>query len=151
MTWGRLKLLTKGLLSGDYDLPEDEEIRVTLLQMAMEEVCNVSSPLSLYFKSTNTEVLGNREIIRQFKMETECDSNTGLPITVDGYIVRPFLPSTDNDIINMDEGLVYAVARLMSSYIANMENKSYHMNEATKIMEMYKINIVSLYTDYNEN
>ena len=151
MTWGRLQFLVKGLLSGDYDLPEDEEVKTALLQMAMEEVCNISSPLSLYIKEDNTQVLNNREIIRQFRLEVGRDEDTGLPKTINGFIIRPLLPSTVDDIIDMDEGLIYAVARLMASYIANIENKIYHKKEAYSIMDLYKVNVVSLYDKWNQD
>ena len=148
MTWGTLQLLTKGLLSGDYDLPEDEEVRVALLQMAMEQVCNSSSPVTLSYPEGD-DILEHREIVRQFEMSTKEDPNTGMMIRIKGYIIRPLLPSTSNDVIDIDEGLTYAVARLMAGYVANIENKRYHTEEATRIIEMYKVNVVSLYDRWN--
>lgn len=150
MTWGRLQLLVKGLLSGDYFLPEDEEINVALLQMAMEEVCNISSPLKLYINVTDAEA-STREFIRQFELEVGVDPETNLPQRVRGYIMRPLLPSTSNDVLDIDEGLTYAVARLMVSYIANSENKTYHRDEAYSIMDFYKVNVVSQYDKWNRD
>ena len=150
MTWGRLKLLTKGLLSGDYYLPEDEEERVALLQMAMEEVCNHSSPVTLYYKDTNIPILKDREVIREFQLERDINDDTGMAEVVNGFIMRPLLPATSNDVLDMDEGLTYALARLMASYLSNLELKAYHREEAYRIIEMYQVNVVSLYDRWNK-
>lgn len=148
MTWSTLQKLTKGLLSGDYYLPEEEDVRLALLQMAMEHVCNMSSPVTLSYPEGD-EILSSREVVRQFELDTTTNPKTGMPIRIRGYIIRPLLPSTTNDVIDIDEGLTYAVARILAGYVANIENKRYHIEEANKIIEMYKVNIVTMYDRWN--
>jgi hypothetical protein len=119
MTWRRVKSLTNSLLSGDTPFPmDDEESAIALLEYALEQVA-IESYVSILISDTPV-------------------TNNTIRVNDDGkYVRRPNLPSDDNDIIDIDKGLVFAVCRLMASYLSR-ENKQIHYLIAKSSMEKYE-------------
>jgi hypothetical protein len=125
MKWGRLKKLTSSLLSGDHILPDGEEDKVVLLEYALEEITDLSEPLQL---------------------EVDPDSPVTNLVRI-GYNGKKFrranLPNTDDDEVDIDEGLTYAAARLIASYVS-MQKFDLHRAAALDLMQRYMNKVESM-------
>ena len=98
MTYKKLKVLTKGLLSGDFPLPEDDESIKALLGMAYSYIADKCQVLNLQTedKSAMIQRLGRGK-----------------------FLVRvPELPAEDSSELDIDDELGYAAASLLASYIS---------------------------------
>jgi len=115
MTWGRLQALVSALLSGDNTLTKDVEGRLALLEYAFEEVLMLADVTGLTVLDQN----GNQ-----------------IRATIGGYVNRPQLPETDEDDINIDKGVIFAVARLMASYVSR-DKFQIHKKEAEEIIRRF--------------
>ena len=124
MTYGRLKSAIKLLLIGDNDLPinddgtTDDDQMAAALEMAYIELASKASALKLL--TTN---LSTHSIIRQGPGGT--------------YLRMPKLPSSDDDLLDIDNELAPAVARIVASYISR-ERGELHLREAAKILTAYE-------------
>jgi hypothetical protein len=130
MTWLRLQSLTEALLAGDNVLPKSVESRLSLLEYALEEVSSVAETLVLYTDKTDT----SREKIRR----SVYDKNK--------YIAKANLPTTDEDEIDIDDGLCFAIARLMASFISR-DKFQLHEKKAEMIIQRYNAKIYSYRED----
>ena len=98
MTYKKLKVLTKGLLSGDFPLPEDDESIKALLGMAYSYIADKCQVLNLQTEDKSA-------MIQRLGRGT--------------FLVRvPELPETDEDELDIDDELGYAAASLLASYIS---------------------------------
>ena len=98
MTYKSLKVLTKGLLSGDFLLPEDEESIKALLGMAYSYITDKAQVLNL---------------------QTEDKSALIQRLGRGGFMVRvPELPEADEDELDIGHELGYAAASLVASYLS---------------------------------
>jgi len=124
MTWKRMKALVSALLSGDHILPDDEESRIALLQYALEETVDLSQALKL-----------------------EVSEDEPVDAILIGYnnmkFRKPNLPINDDSEIDIDDGLTYAVARFMTSYLS-MEKFNVHRGMAKELCKRYSDKVESL-------
>jgi hypothetical protein len=98
MTYNFFKTVTKGLLSSDFPLPEDDDSIKGLLGMAYSYITDKCNVLNLHTldKSEYVTRLGRGD-----------------------YLVRkPNLPETDEDELDIDDELGYVAASLVASYIS---------------------------------
>jgi hypothetical protein len=98
MTYNFFKTVTKGLLSSDFPLPEDNDSIKGLLGMAYSYITDKCNVLNLHTldKSEYVTRLGRGD-----------------------YVVRkPNLPETDEDELDIDDELGYVAASLVASYIS---------------------------------
>ncbi len=130
MTWNRVQALTEALLSGDHTLIKDTESRLALLSYAYEEIANISEVLTL--EEVGTGVNAIRE-----------GFNDGT------YVRRANLPSSNDDELDIDDGLAFAVARLMASYVSK-EKFSIHRDHAIDLINTYNRKVYSMRDKNNE-
>lgn len=113
MTYKKLKTLSKALLSSDFPLPEDDESIKALLSMAYDYLTDHCQVLNLQTedKSAMIQRLGRGD-----------------------FMVRtPELPESDDDELDIDEDLGYAVASLIASYITEKKVAIHQTRADTKI------------------
>jgi len=116
MTLTRLNETTNGLLTADNTLTEDPEAVLGLLEMAFSDV--IAHADALHLMTLNRT--GNIFRLAQGK-----------------YVVRmPELPTTDEDELDLDNELCFAVARLMASYMSEKKS-SVHCTEAKRLIRNY--------------
>lgn len=116
MTYEMLKNLTSGLLVGDNVLPKDAEVLKGLLQYALTTVATQADSLHLMTLSTTANVLR---------------------LAQGDYLIRmPELPEDNEDMIDIDEELMFAVARYIASYISK-DKGGIHVNAADRIIKDY--------------
>jgi len=128
MTYKKMKDLSSIMLSGDMSFPDNEAEATVLLQYALEEIGLTAYSEKLIVKDI-PELTTGREI---------------MDIMPDGKVkLRPMLPTSDDDIVDIDEGLCYPVARFMASVIS-MEKMEYHRNIAFKEVEKYNKRFISI-------
>jgi len=125
MTYGQIKALTQVLLSGDMSYPSDEVESAMILKYALEEVALTADTAVLSFPLEELGMYPERSIIRVTEQ--------------DRVVFRAKLPVDDESKIEMDNGLMFAVARFMASFVS-VENKQYHFNVAHKIVTRYNQN-----------
>lgn len=98
MTYGQLKSLIKGLLTGDNVLPPDEDVVQSLVGAAMLSVATRADSLHLMTLSTTSNVLR---------------------VAKGDYLIRmPQTPTLDDELLDIDEELVPIVARMVASYVS---------------------------------
>jgi len=98
MTYGTLKYVAQGLLTGDNKLPKDDEVVLALLGMAYDYLANKCQVLNLLTLDHSEEILR---------------------LDAGDYVVRvPDLPTTDSDELDIDSNLGYAAASLVASYVS---------------------------------
>ena len=98
MTYKELKILTRGLLSSDFPLPENNDSVKALLGMAYSYIADKAQVLNLQTedKSAMIQRLGRGK-----------------------FLVRmPELPELDEDELDIGHELGYAAASLVASYIS---------------------------------
>ena len=98
MTYKELKILTKGLLSSDFSLPENNDSVKALLGMAYSYIADKAQVLNLQTedKSAMIQRLGRGK-----------------------FLVRmPELPELDEDELDIGHELGYAAASLVASYVS---------------------------------
>lgn len=98
MTYATLKLTTRALLSNDFQLPKDDEIVKSLLNMAYKYIANKCQVLNL---------------------QTEDKSSIVTRLGRGDKLVRlPDLPGLDTDDLDIDDDLGYAACSLIASYLS---------------------------------
>ena len=128
MTYGRLKNLTTVILSGDSIVPDSDAETSALLQYALEEI----------------GTRGYSEKLTVPLQDGLPEGREAMSLSIENKIVlRPLLPTSDDDIIDIDEGLCYPLARFMASVIS-IEKMEYHRNIAFKEIEAYNTRYIAL-------
>jgi len=120
MTYKELKVLTKGLLSSDFPLPEDEDSVKALLGMAYTYIADKCQVLNLQTedKSAMIQRLGRGK-----------------------HMVRvPELPETDLSDLDIGHELGYAAASLIASYISE-KKVAMHQSRADDIIRSYNAKV----------
>ena len=116
MTYSMFKGLVSGLLTGDNVIPQDASVVLSLLQYALTTTAMKADSLHLMTLSTVVPVLR---------------------LSQGDYLIRqPELPELDTDPIDIDEELVFAVARYFASYISK-EKGGIHVKAAERIVLDY--------------
>jgi len=116
MTFETLKFITSGLLTGDTVLPKSDDVVIGLLQYALTTVAMKADSLHLMTLSTTANVLR---------------------LGQGDYLIRmPEVPEDDVDLIDIDEELTFAVARIMASYISATKG-GIHVDAANRIILDY--------------
>jgi len=116
MTYSMLKNITTGLLTGDNVLPSDSDVLSGLLQYALTTVAMQADSLHLMTLSTTADVLR---------------------LAQGDYLIRtPATPILDTDLVDIDEELMFAVARYLASYISK-EKGGIHVQAADRIIKDY--------------
>lgn len=116
MTYAMLKNLTSGLLVGDNVLPADEEVLLGLLKYALTTTAMKADSLHLMTLSTTANVLR---------------------LAQGDYLIRnPELPEDDEDEIDIDDELIFAVSRYIASYLSR-EKGGIHVQAANRIILDY--------------
>lgn len=120
MTYKELKVLTKGLLSSDFPLPEDEDSVKALLGMAYNYIADKCQVLNLQTedKSAMIQRLGRGK-----------------------HMVRvPELPEKDTSDLDIGHELGYAAASLIASYISE-KKVALHQGRADDIIRSYNAKV----------
>lgn len=116
MTYGVLKAITTGLLTGDNVLPTGEGVLEGLVEYALTTVAMQADSLHLMTLSTTADVLRLAQ--------------------GDYLIRRPISPALDTDLLDIDEELSFAVARYVASYVSR-EKGGIHVQAADRIVKDY--------------
>jgi hypothetical protein len=117
MTYKDLKYLTGALLIGDVVMTKDDDELLMLLRYAFERIANEADALKLF-----TVEDPNQRIVR--------NGPGGL------YVRMPKPPEYEEDELDLDEELCFAVARYMCSFVSS-EKAQLHTQEASKIINSY--------------
>ena len=120
MTYKELKVLTKGLLSSDFPLPEDDAAVKALLGMAYNYIVDKCQVLNLQTedKSALIQRLGRGK-----------------------HVVRiPELPEKDTSELDIGHELGYAAASLVASYISEKKTMV-HQSRADDIIRSYNAKV----------
>ena len=117
MTYGNLKSLVSALLIGDNTLTKKNDEVLVLLEYAFDKVANQADALKLF----TTNIQENR-ILRQGPGRM--------------FLKRPSLPTSDDDELDIDNELTYAVARYICSFVSR-EKTALHVVEADNIIRAY--------------
>lgn len=116
MTYGKLKSLTRALLIGDNTLPKGADELLGLLEYAYLMVSNKAEALHLLTMNQNDDI--NRRSVGDWLSRT------------------PELPNSDDDELDIDKELGFAVARYIASFISK-DKPAVHENEAKKVIDDY--------------
>ena len=116
MTYAMLKNLTSGLLLGDNLLPADDAVLLPLVTYALNTVAMQAESLHLMTLSTTADVLR--------LSQGDC------------LIRNPVPPAVDTDEVDIDDELIFAVARYLASYVSR-EKGGIHVNAADRIIKDY--------------
>lgn len=103
MTYGKLKILTSGLLVGDNKLPKENDQILALLEMSyiyLVDKCQVLN-LQTEDKSALIQRLGRGDFM----------------------VRKPELPNSDDDELDIDDSLSPVVASLIASYISEKKTQ----------------------------
>ena len=116
MTYGMLKSITTGLLTGDNVLPADATVLQGMVQYALNTVAMQAESFHLMTLTTTSPILR---------------------MASGDYLIRtPIAPDLDGDILDIDEELSFAVARYLASYFSR-EKGGIHVQAATRIILDY--------------
>lgn len=120
MTYKKLKILSKALLSSDFPLPEDDESIKALLEMAYNYLTDKCQILNLQTedKSATIKRLGRGKMM----------------------VRKPELPETDEEELDIDDDLGPAAASLIASYISEKKT-AIHQSRADAIIRDYNAKV----------
>lgn len=116
MTYGKLKHLTRALLTGDNVLPKEPEEVLMLLDYAYDRLINEVDVLKLYTSDAT------HEIVRQ---------GSG-----DLVLRKPNLPESEDDELDIDHELGFVVGRFIASFISR-DKRQEHEYEAKRLSRTY--------------
>ncbi len=123
MTYKRLQSLTSGLLTGDVELPIDEDVMSSLLEMAFSEIANMAESMHLMTLNRMNKVTR---------------------ISLGGYVIRtPELPVHIDDELDIDNELCFPTARLIASYISKDKSLIHHA-DAKRLIISYNAKIYEI-------
>jgi hypothetical protein len=117
MTYAELKTLTSALLSGDTNVPVDEKF-LQLVKYGFSKIADEADALKLI-----TAKDSNERIIR---------NGPG-----NSYVRMPRTPENQEDELDLDEELCYALAEYIASFISNTNKVSLHIQNAQEIIRKY--------------
>ena len=120
MTYKELKILTKGLLSSDFPLPENDDSVKALLGMAYSYIADKCQVLNLQTedKSAMIQRLGRGK-----------------------HLVRmPELPDSEDADLDIGHELGYAAASLVASYVSE-KKVAIHQSRADDIIRSYNAKV----------
>ena len=116
MTYKKFKVLLRGMLLGDSIVPEDDETLLALFEYGLVMVSEKAESLHLL-------TLNKAEIVQR--------------LATGSYMIRkPELPEKDDDEIDIDEDLCFALARYVASFISKLR-PDVHVVEAEKMISIY--------------
>jgi len=120
MTYVQLKTVVSALLTGDTQIPDDEQEFLALLNYAFMEIANLADAMRLFTDDVN------EQIVR---------------MGIGGKFVRmPRMPEKENSELDIDEPLAFAVARLIASKLSTRKYEI-HVAEARSIITKYNENV----------
>ncbi len=123
MTYGMLKNVATGLLLGDKVLTNNDEVLISLLAMAFNEIAMHANSLHLMTLNRAGETAR---------------------LAQGDYVIRtPQLPTVDTDELDIDNELGFVAARFIASYISQ-NNKEYHMHNAKIMIKDYNEKVAEL-------
>ena len=129
MTFKRLKTTTEGLLTGDNVVPVDNEVVLSLLDMAFNEVATHADALHLMTMNRDNEVVR---------------------LAAGDYIMRsPALPVDDDSELDIDHELCFVTARIIASYVSAAKGP-YHLGEAKRLIRDYNSKIYEILESVRE-
>ena len=123
MTYGTLKTITIGLLTGDTKLPAEADVVLGLLSYAITTVATKADSLHLMTLSTDVDVLRLAQ--------------------GDYLIRRPNLPVIDSDELDIDDELGFALARLMAGMLSKSKG-GIHVQAADRIILDYNAKVYEI-------
>jgi hypothetical protein len=119
MKWNKLQVLVEALLAGDTVFVNDHHKRLALLDYALNEVANKAHSQRLL-----TEDIDGNHIVRL--------------AFDDAYIREATLPENDEEVIDLDRGLCFAVARYIASFLSkHPSNVAKHERAAEELVMLY--------------
>jgi len=126
MTYGTLKALTRALLIGDNQLPENDEQNIALLSYAYDKIATHADALRLFTSNKDFDILRKG------------------PGNI--YVRKPKLPKNDEEKLDLDDELCYVVARYIA-YEISKNKKRVHEQEAMNLIKAYnsKVNAYLIY------
>ena len=131
MTYKDLKHLVNVLLTGDVTLTKKDEEVIVLLRYAFERVANEADALKLF-----TTEDPNERIVRNGPGNL--------------FIRMPKVPEYEEDEIDVDEELCFAVARFICSFIST-EKVDLHLREASRIINSYNQKVQTFFETLEAN
>ena len=129
MTYKQLKSLTSALLTGDYVLTQDADELIMLLNYAYLKIATEADALKLFTFSKDESIL------------REGQGNM--------FVRMPALPSSDSDILDIDDELCFPAARYIASFISKNEG-GLHDREAAKLIRDYNSKVDAYLTSLAE-
>ena len=115
MTYKKFKVLLRGLLLGDSIVPEDDETLLALFEYGIVMVSEKAESLHLL-------TLNKAEIVQR--------------LATGSYMIRkPALPEKDEDELDIDEDLCFALSRYVASFISKLR-PDVHVVEAEKMISI---------------
>jgi len=116
MRYDIFKKLTQGFLAGDYTIPDDNDVVLALLQGALIETAMRANSVHLMTMSESEETLR---------------------LGPGDYLIRmPKLPVDDVDELDIEEELIFVVARLFAASVS-AANQALHMQLAERMILDY--------------
>lgn len=123
MTYGVLKNIVTGLLVGDNVLPNDDAVVRGLVEYALITVATQADSMHL--------------------MTLDNTGNTLRIARGDYYIRVPNTPGVDDESVDIDRELVFAVARYIASYVSSNKG-GIHVQAANRIILDFNSNVAAL-------
>jgi len=131
MTYGNLKHLTRALLIGDHTLTKVDEEILVLLEYAFDKVANEADALKLFTTDDSSQ-----QIIRQGPGRL--------------FVRKPKLPQSDDEELDIDSELSYAVARFMASFVSR-EKGGIHVREAQNLIRFYNQKVQTFFENLEQD
>jgi hypothetical protein len=117
MTYRDLKTLTSALLAGDTNVPTNEKF-LQLVKYGFSKIADEADALKLLtVKDSNERIVRNGP------------GNT--------YVRMPKEPENEEDELDIDDELAYALAEYIASFISNSSKVSLHIQNAQEIIRRY--------------
>ena len=116
MTYGTLKALTRALLIGDNQLPENDEQNIALLSYAYDKIATHADALRLFTSNKDFDILRKG------------------PGNI--YVRKPKLPKNDEEKLDLDDELCYVAARFIASFVSR-DKIRVHEQEAMSLIKAY--------------
>lgn len=144
MTFSMFKKLLQGLLTGDNVIPDDDGVLGGLMGYALQQVATQADSLHLMTLSTTANVLRLAHGDYLIRMPVEPTSiTTAVDALVGGETSEEIeaaqaadLAATDNQLLDIDEELVSAVARYVASMLSR-DKGGIHVKAADRIIKDY--------------
>jgi len=116
VTYGELKSLTRGLLTGDVTLTTKEDELTMMLAYSYNKIATEADALKLFTANKNDSIL------------RQGPGNL--------FVRKPNMPSLDDDELDIDDELGYPAARYIANFVSR-EKGGIHVMEAGKLISHY--------------